>query len=50
MFTASKELGSIKRKRRKSFKIFDSSNEKVKKKQREESKMKMKQIRRLQIG
>ena len=31
MLTASKELGSIKRKRKKSFKVFDPSNEEVKK-------------------
>ena len=31
MLTASKERGSIKRKRKKSFKVFDSSNDEVKK-------------------
>ena len=31
MLTASKELGSIKRKRKKSFKVFDPLNEEIKK-------------------
>ena len=50
MLSASKELGSIKLKRKKSFKVFDPSNEEVKKERREESIKKVRQIRRLQTG
>ena len=51
MLTSSKELGSIKRKRKKSFIVFDLSNKEVKKDRTKRGKYKeLKQIRRLQTS